>query len=113
MLLLIGFEFLACFFIWWAGAAVVLGKEPEHRDLDMAERERRREWVVNELAQRPWWWLMLSGLAFIVLFDWFMTRWERPRWRSAALWTIAMVIVLAVIMALTVHFGWGMRAVHI
>jgi glucan phosphoethanolaminetransferase (alkaline phosphatase superfamily) len=64
-----------------------------------------------ELEQRPWWWLMLSGLAMIVLVDWFTSRWERPAWRAAMLWTLTMAVALVVVVTLTVRFGWGMRPV--
>ena len=113
MFLLIGFECLACVFIWWGGAVIALGKQPEHRDWDRVERQRRADWFRNELEQRPWWWLMLSGLAMIVLVDWFMSRWEQRRWRVAMLWTITMIVVLAVVVALTVHFDWGMKPVKL
>ncbi len=113
LFLLILFECLACVFICWGGFAIALGKQPEHRNWDMVERQRRHDWVRNELEQRPWWWLMLSGLAMIVLADWFMNKWEQRPWRAAMLWTIAMIIVLAVVVALTVHFGWGVRAVKV
>jgi peptidoglycan/LPS O-acetylase OafA/YrhL len=107
------FECLACFLIWWAGLAIALGKQPEHRNRDRVERQRRHDWVLNELEQRPWWWLMLSGLAMIVLADWFMDKWEQRPWRAAMLWTIAMVIVLAVAAALTAHLGWGIKPVKV
>jgi len=113
LFLLIGFECLACVFIWWGGAVIALGKQPEHRNWDMVERQRRRDWAVNELEQRPWWWLMLSGLAMIVLFDWFMSKWEQRPWRAAMLWTIMMIVVLAVVVTLTMHFGWGMKSVKV
>jgi hypothetical protein len=112
LFLLICFECLALFLIWWAGYARVLGGQPEHRDLDMVERRRRADWVREELEQRPWWWLMLSGLAMIVLVDWFTTRWARPAWRAAALWTLTMAVALVVVVALTVHLGWGVRPVR-
>jgi uncharacterized membrane protein YcjF (UPF0283 family) len=113
LFLLIFFECLALFFIWWGGLVIALGKQPEHRNLDMADRQRRHDWVVNELEQRPWWWLMLSGLMMIVLVDWFMGKWQQRPWRAAMLWTIAMIIVLAVVVALTVHFGWGLKSIKL
>jgi hypothetical protein len=87
LLFLIGFECLACFFIWWGGAVIALGKQPEHRNWDMVERQRRHDLVLNELEQRPW--------------------------RAAMVWTIAMVVALVVVLALTVHFGWGMKPVKV
>jgi hypothetical protein len=106
--LLIFFECLALFFLWWGGF-VALGKQSEHRNWERVERQRRADWFRNELEQRPWWWLMLSGLMLLVLVDWFMTKWEQRPWRAAMLWTIAMIIVLAVVVALTEHFDWGMK----
>jgi hypothetical protein len=103
---------LACVLIWWRGAIIAFGKH-EHHNWDMVERRRRRDWALNELEQRPWWWLMLSGLAVIVLADWFMSKWEQRPWRVAMLWTITMIVVLAVVVALTVHFGWGMKPVRV
>ncbi|HEY5987933.1 MAG TPA: hypothetical protein VIV12_16400 [Streptosporangiaceae bacterium] len=113
MSLLIFFECLACFFIWWGGLVIVRGKQPEHRNLDRVERQRRADWFRNELEQRPWWWLMLSGLMMIVLLDWFMDKWQQRPWRAATLWTIVMTIVLVVVVALTEHFGWGMKPVKV
>jgi hypothetical protein len=92
---------------------IALGRQPEHRHWDMVERQRRHDWVVNELEQRPWWWLMLSGLSMIAMVDWFMSKWERRPWRVAILWTIMMIVVLAVVVTLTVHFGWGMKPVKV
>lgn len=113
MFLLICLECLALLFIWWRGFVIALGRQQEHRNWDMVERQRRHDWVVNELEQRPWWWLMLSGLAMIVFVDWWMSNWEqRPR-RVAMLWTIMMIVVLAAVVALTVHFGWGMKLVKV
>jgi hypothetical protein len=111
LFLLICFELLLLSLIWWGGYVRALGRQPEHRDLDLAERRRRADWVRDELEQRPWWWLMLSGLAMIVLVDWFTSRWERPAWRVAMLWTLTMAVALVVVVTLTVHFGWGMRPV--
>jgi hypothetical protein len=105
--LLILFECLACCFIWWGGVVITLGKQPERRNLDMVERQRRADWLRNELEQRPWWWLMLSGLAMIAFVHWFMDRWEQRPWRAAILWTTVMIVVLVVVVALTVHFGWA------
>jgi hypothetical protein len=113
LLLLICFECLALFFIWWGGFVIARGKQPEHRDWDRVERQRRADWFRNELEQRPWWWLMLSGLAMIVLVDWFRSKWEQRPWRVAMLWTITMIVVLAVVVALTVHFDWGMKPVKL
>jgi hypothetical protein len=113
LLWLIGFECLACLFIWWGGVAIALGRQPEHRHLDVVERQRRADWLGNELEQRPWWWLMLSGLATIALVHWFMDKWEQRPWRVAMLWTIAMIVVLAVVVTLTEHYGWGMRPIKV
>src|SRR6266702_1019979 len=85
--LLIIFECLACFFIWWGGLVIARGKQPEHHNLDRVEQQRRADWVRNKWEQRPW--------------------------RAAMLWTIAMVVVLVVVVALTVHFGWGMKPVKV
>jgi hypothetical protein len=111
--LLMFFECLALLFIWWGGVAIALGKRPEHRDLDMVERQRRADWFRNELQERPWWWLMLGALMILVFVDWFMERWEQRPWRAAMLWTFAVIIVLVVVLALTVHFGWGMKPIKI
>jgi uncharacterized membrane protein YcjF (UPF0283 family) len=113
LVLLILFECLACFFIWWGGVAIALGNRPEHHNLDMLQRQRRRDWIRSELEQRPWWWLMLSGLAMIAFVHWFMDKWEQRPWRAAMLWTITMIIVVVVVVALTVHFGWGMRPIKL
>jgi len=78
--LLIAFECVACLFIWWRGMVAALDKQPGHGDLDMVERWRRAAWLRNELEQRPWWWLLLSGLAMIALVHWFMDNWERRPW---------------------------------
>ena len=53
MLLLILLECLVCLFIWWGGVLIVLGDQPEHRHWDMIQRQRRADWVSNELEQRP------------------------------------------------------------
>jgi hypothetical protein len=111
--LLIFFECLACFFIWWGGLVIARAKQPEHRNWDMVERQRRRDWVLNELRERPWWWLMLSGLAMLALVDWFLSKWEQRPWRVAMLWTIMMIVVLTAAVALTVHFGWSMKPVKV
>ena len=111
--LLIFFECLACFFLWWGGLAIVRGEQPEHRNLDMLQRQRRADWFRNELEQRPWWWLMLSALMMIVLADWFWEKWTQRPWRAATLWTIAMSIVLAVVVALTAHLGWRIKPVKV
>jgi hypothetical protein len=111
MLLLIFFECLICLFIWWRGVVVALGNQPEHHHWDMVQRQRRADWARNELEQRPVWWLMLGGLMLLVLADWFTDKWERRPWRAAILWTIGMSIVLAVVVALTEHFGWGIKPI--
>jgi hypothetical protein len=113
LVLLISLECLACFFIWWGGLVIARGKQPEHRHWDMVERRRRADWFRNELEQRPWWWLMLGVLMMLVLVDWFMEKWEQRPWRAAMLWTIVMIIVVVVVLALTVHFGWGMKRVEV
>jgi hypothetical protein len=112
LLLLMFLECLACLFIWWRGVVIALGNQAAHRSWDMAERQRRADWVRNELEQRPWWWLLLSGLMLVVLVDWCMDRWEQRPWRTAMLWTIVMSIVLLVVLALTEHLGWGMKPVR-
>jgi hypothetical protein len=101
------------FLLWWGGFVIALGKQPARRNWDRVERQRRHDWVLNELEQRPWWWLMLSGLAMIVLVDWFMNKWEQRPWRVAMLWTTMMIVVLAVVVALTVHFDWGLKPVKV
>jgi hypothetical protein len=111
MLLLIFFECLICLFIWWRGVVVALGNQPEHHHWDMVQRQRRADWARNELEQRPVWWLMLGGLMLLVLADWFTDKWERRPWRAAILWTIGMSIVLVVVVALTEHFGWGIKPI--
>ena len=113
MSLLIFFECLACFFTWWGGVAIARGSQPEHRNLDRVQRQRRADWIRNELEQRPWWWLMLWVLVMIVFVDWFWEKWEQRPWRAATLWTIAMIIVLVVVVAVTVHFGWGMKPIKV
>lgn len=113
LLSLIVFECLACFFIWWGGLVIARGKEPEHRNVEMAERQRRADWVRNELGQRPWWWLMLGVLIVIVLVDWFMEKWQQRPWRAAVLWTVAMIILLTEVLTFTVHFGWGIKSVKV
>ncbi len=110
MLLLIFFECLVCLFIWWRGVVIALGNQPEHHSpehhsWDMIQRQRRASWARNELEQRPLWWLMLSGLAMLVLVDWFRDKWERPPWRAAILWTIGMSTVLVAVVTLTERFG--------
>jgi hypothetical protein len=107
LLPLIFFECLICLLIWWRGVAIALGDQPEHRNWDMAQRRRRSDWVRNELQERPWWWLMLSGLVMLVLVDWIMDKWEQRPWRAAILWTILMLIVLVVVVVLTEHLGWS------
>ena len=113
MRLLIFFECLALFFIWWGGVVIALGKQPEHRNQDMVERQRRADWFRSELEQRPWWWLALGLLMMIVFADWFWEKWEQRPWRAAMFWTIAMIIVLVVVLALTVRYGWGMRPIRV
>jgi hypothetical protein len=113
LLLLILFECLACLLIWWRGVAIALGDQPERRNWDMLQRQRRGDWVRNELEQRPWLWLAFELVAMIVFADWILTKWEQRPWRAAILWTIGMSIVVVVVVALTVHFGWGMRPVKV
>jgi hypothetical protein len=113
LLLLIFFECLGCLFIWWSGIAIVLRNQPRHRSLDLLQRRRRADWVRNELEQRPWWWLMLSGLMMLVLIDWFMDKWAQPLWRTTILWTVGMSILLVVVVALTEHLGWGIRPIRV
>jgi hypothetical protein len=113
LLLLVFLECLICCFIWWRGVAVVLSDQPEHRNSDMLQRQRRSEWVRNELEQRPVWWLMLTGLMLFVLADWFVEKWEQPRWRAAIVWTIGMSVALVVAVALTEHFGWGIKPIRV
>jgi hypothetical protein len=103
--LLILFECLACLLIWWRGLVIALGDQPEHRNRDLVQRQRRADWVSNELEQRPWLWLALGLLMMRVLADWFMDKWEQPPWRAAILWTVAMSIVLVVMVALTEHLA--------
>jgi hypothetical protein len=112
-LLLIIFECLACLFIWWGGVVLALRKQPEHRNLDMLQRQRRADWVRNEFEQRPWLWLAFGLVAMIALADWFWEKWAQRPWRVAILWTIAMSIVLVVVVTLTEHFGWGMRPIRV
>jgi hypothetical protein len=107
------FECLACLLIWRAGVVIALGHEPEHRNVDMAKRQRRAEWVRNELEERPWWWLMLGGLMMLVFTDWLLDKWARPPWRAAILWTIVMSIVLVVALAMTEHYGWGIKPIRL
>jgi len=109
LLLLILLECLACLLIWWRGVVIALGDQPERRNWDMLQRQRRTDWFRNELEQRPWWWLALGLLMMFVLADWFREKWEQRPWRAAILWTVAMSVVLVVVVAVTVHFGWGMR----
>ena len=113
MLLLVFLECLICCFIWWRGVAVVLSDQPEHRNSDMLQRQRRSEWVRNELEQRPVWWLMLTGLMLLVLADWFADKWEQRLWRAAIIWTIVMAIVLVIVVVLTEHFGWGIKPIRL
>jgi hypothetical protein len=103
LLLLILSECLACFLIWWRGLVIALGDQPEHRNWDLVQRQRRADWVRSELEQRPWLWLALGPLIMMVLADWFTDKWEQPPWRAAILWTVAMSIVLVVMVALTEH----------
>jgi uncharacterized membrane protein YcjF (UPF0283 family) len=105
--LLILFECLAFFLIWWKGVVIALGDQPERRTRDMLQRQRRADWFRNELEQRPWLWLALGLLMMLLLADWFADKWEQRPWRTAILWTIAMIIVFAVVVALTEHFGWA------
>jgi hypothetical protein len=115
--LLIVFECLACFLIWWGGVAIAMRKQPEHRNWDMVQRQRRADWFRNQLEQRPglerWWWGTFGPLMMMVFADWFREKWEQRPWRAAILWTVAMIIVLAVVVTLTVDFGWGMKPVNV
>jgi hypothetical protein len=111
LLLLIFLECLTCLLIWWRGVVIALGDQPQHRNWDMLQRQRRADWVRDELEQRPWWWFMLSGLMLLVFADWFTGKWEQRPWRAAILWTVGMGIVLVVVVALTEHFGWGIDPV--
>ena len=113
LLLLIFMECLLCSFIWWRGVMVTLSDQPEHRNRDRLQQQRRADWVRNELEERPVWWLMLTGLMLFVLADWFVAKWEQPRWRAAILWTIGMGILLVVVVALTEHFGWGIKPIRV
>jgi hypothetical protein len=113
LLLLIFFECLGCLFIWRTGFAIALRNQPRHRSLDLTQRRRRADWVRNELEQRPWWWLMLSGLMMLVLTDWFMDKWAQPLWRATILWTVGMSILLVVVVALTEDLGWGIRPIRV
>ena len=113
MLLLIFLECLICLFIWWRGVVIALGNQPQHRDWDMVQRQRRAGWVRNELEQRPVWWLMFSGLMLLVLVDWFMDKWAQRPWRAAILWTVGMGMVLVVVVALTEHLGWGIKPIRV
>ncbi len=111
--LLIFFECLACSLIWWGGVGIALGKQPGHRNWDMLQRQRRADWFRNEFEQRPWWWLAFELVAMLALADWFWEKWQQRPWRAAMLWTIAVIIVLVVVVALTAHFGWGMKPVKV
>jgi hypothetical protein len=113
MLLLIFFECLVCVLIWWRGVVTALGDQPEQRNWDMIQQQRRAAWVRNELQERPVWWLMLTGLILLVLADWFADKWEQRRWRGAIIWTLVMSIVLVVMVALTEHFGRAIRPINL
>jgi hypothetical protein len=114
LLLLILLECPACLLIWWRGVAVALGDQPDQRRYwDMIQRQRRADWVRNELEQRPWLWLALGLLMLVVLADWFADKWEQPPWRAAILWTVAMSVVLVVVVALTEHFGLGLTPIKV
>jgi hypothetical protein len=113
MLPLVVFECLVCLLIWWRGVVVALGDQPEHRNRDMLRQQRRGDWVRNELRERPVWWLMLTGLMLFVLADWFADKWEQRPWRAVIIWTIVMSTVLVVMVALTEHFGWGIRPINL
>jgi hypothetical protein len=111
LLLLILIECLACLLIWWKGVATALGDQPERRNWDRLQRQRRADWVRNELEQRPWLWLALGLLMTMVLADWFMDKWEQRPWRAAILWTVGVGVVLVVVVALTEHFAWGLTPI--
>jgi sterol desaturase/sphingolipid hydroxylase (fatty acid hydroxylase superfamily) len=113
MRLLILFECLVWLLVWGRGVVVALSDQPQHRDWGMIQRRRRADWVRNELEERPVWWLMLSGLLLFVLADWFAGRWEQRPWRAAVIWTIVMSLVLVVVVALTDHFGWGIKPIRL
>jgi hypothetical protein len=113
MLLLIFVEFLVCLLIWWRGVVIVLGDQPEHRNWDVLQQQRRTDWIRNELQERPVWWLMLTGLMLFVLADWFVDKWGQRPWRAAIIWTIVMCMVLVVVVALTEHFGWAIRPINL
>jgi hypothetical protein len=113
MFLLIFLEFLVCLLIWWRGVVIALGDQPQHRNWDLLQRQRRADWVRNELQERPVWWLMLTGLMLLVLADWFADRWEQRPWRAAIIWTIVMGIVLVVVVVLTDHFGSGIKPIRL
>jgi hypothetical protein len=55
LLLLILLECLICLFIWWRGVVIALGTQPQHRNWEMLQRQRRADWVSNELQERPAW----------------------------------------------------------
>jgi hypothetical protein len=42
-----------------------------------------------------------------------MEKWQQRPWRAAMLWTIVMIILLVDVLALTVHFGWGMNPLKV
>jgi len=92
---------------------VTLSDQPERRNWDKLQQQRRADWVRNELEARPVWWLMLTGLMLFVLADWFVAKWEQPRLRAAILWTIGMSMLLVVVVVLTEHFGWGIKPIRV
>jgi cobalamin synthase len=113
LFLLIFFECLACVLIWWRGVVLALAHQPAHHNWDMIQQQRRTDRFRNELQERPVWWFMLTGLMLLVLADWFAEKWEQPPWRRAILWTIAMSIALVAVVALTEHFGWGLKPINV
>jgi hypothetical protein len=113
LLLLVFLECLICLFIWWRGVVIALGNQLQHPTWAMVQRQRRSDWVRNELEERPYWWLMLGGLMILVLVDWFTDKWPQPPWRAAILWTISMGIVLVVVVGLTEHFGRGIKPIRV
>jgi len=52
LLLLIFLECLLCFSIWRRGVMVTLSDQPERRNWDKLQQQRRADWVRNELEAR-------------------------------------------------------------